>query len=159
MSSSVIVVDASAALKALEGLSKDLATDIIDNIAERFAKGTFKEAFDNLSGSRDAKAATYPVPVRAGHLRRSLYMILPGGKKLGGEEGGREFKTLYDVAHGTAYVGNSAAYAEVTHEGRKDNKVEARPFLTDAAESFIGPNAIRIGEEELAKGLKKHGLD
>lgn len=150
-----LAFDASAALAALKGFSRDFAEEIIDNIAVRLATDIFKKAFANLSGPKIPKkewrnsplAGSFPVPVRTGNLRRCLDMIKPGG-------GGK-----YDVGHGEAYVLNSAAYAAEIEDpaafGRKGNK---RPFLTGPAQEFLG-KSVQYAEEELEKGIKKYGLE
>lgn len=150
-----LAFDASAALAALKGFSRDFAEEIIDNVVVRLATDIFKKAFANLSGQKIPKkdwsnsplAGSFPVPVRTGNLRRCLDMIKPGG-------GGK-----YDVGHGEAYVLNSAAYAGVIENpaeyGRKGNQ---RPFLTGPAQEFL-VKAPQYAEEELAKGIEKHGLE
>ena len=158
---SYIEFNAQQALAALTGLRRDLAGEVINNVVGRLAKNVFKKAFDNLSGPRIPKkqwrksplAGSYPVPVRTGHLRRSLYMIGVGGLKQG-DGGGK-----YVVATGEAYVGDSAKYAGDIENpsafGRRGNK---RPFLTDPAREYLGL-APRFAEEELEKVVKKHGLE
>ncbi|MBI5189955.1 MAG: hypothetical protein HZA22_04720 [Nitrospirae bacterium] len=160
-----IEFDARAALRALEGFSADLATEIIDEIAVEAAQGVYKGAFERLSGDRQASAWDYPVPVRMGHLRRALYMLMPGGKKLGGQEGEREFKTRYAVGHGESYVGDSAAYAGVIHEGRirrgalGGGRGMARPFLTDAGREFLGGGIQRIAGMKLTEARVRYGFN
>ncbi|MGC2423167.1 MAG: hypothetical protein WA666_02300 [Nitrospirota bacterium] len=158
---SYVEFNAHRALAALTGLRKDLAGEVANNIVGRLAKNVFKKAFDNLSGPRIPKkkwrnsplAGSYPVPVRTGNLRRSLYMIGAGGLKQG-DGGGK-----YSVGPGEAYVGDSAKYAGEIEDpsvfGRRGSK---RPFLTDPAKEYLGL-APRFAEEELDKAVKKHGLE
>jgi hypothetical protein len=161
--------DASAALAALKGFSRDFAGEIIDNIAGRLAGDIFRKAFANLSGQKIPKkdwsnsplAGSFPVPVRTGNLRRCLMMIAPGGygSKMNVSGDLAALKTRYEVGRGEAYVLNSAAYAGVIENpaeyGRKGNP---RPFLTGPAQEFL-IKAPQYAEEELAKGIEKHGLE
>ncbi len=157
---SYIEFNAQEALSALTGLRKDLAVEVANNIVGRIAKNVFRKAFGNLSGPRIAPKdkhnpgiGGYPVPVRTGHLRRALYMILPGSAALSSMYG------KFTVGPGEAYVGDSAKYAgEIENPaayGRRGNK---RPFLTDPAREYLGL-APRIAEEELNEAVKKHGLN
>ena len=158
---SYIEFDAHEALSALTGLRKDLAVEVANNVVVRIAKNVFRKAFDNLSGPRIPKkqwrksplAGSYPVPVRTGHLRCALYMILPGSAALSSMSG------KFTVGLVEAYVGDSAKYAaEIENPaayGRRGNK---RPYLTDPAREYLGL-APRIAEEELNQVVKKHGLE
>ncbi|MHB8173320.1 MAG: phage virion morphogenesis protein [Nitrospirota bacterium] len=154
---SYVEFNAQQALAALTGLRKDLAGEVANNIVGRLAKNVFEKAFDNLSGPRIPKkkwrksplAGSWPVPVRTGQLRRSLYMIGAGGLKQG-DGGGK-----YSVGPGEAYVGDSAKYAGEIEDGPRGNK---RPFLTEPAREYLGL-APRIADEELKKVVEKHGLE
>lgn len=149
--------NAQRALQALTGLRQDLAGEVANNIVVRVAKNVFKKAFDNISGPRIPKkewrkspfAGSWPVPVRTGHLRHSLYMILPGSAVEGLGAG------KFTVGLGEAYVGDSAKYAGEIEDGPRGNK---RPFLTGPAREYLGL-APQIAEEELDKAVKKHGLE
>lgn len=86
-------------------------------------------ASELLSGS--GAAGAYPVPVRTGHLRRSM------GSKMQGDSAGAVY--------------NSAEYARAIHDGVVGRwngrgkvaivQVRARPFMTDAVEK-ADPTAI-----------------
>jgi len=166
---SYIEVDASKAISALQGFGGEFAGEIINNIAARLGKNIFKKAFANLSGSHDAGPNTWPVPVRTGNLRRSLYLILPSGAGYSMQDkegGGSSMKKSgkYEAGPGEAWVGASAEYAGVIEDGRVYKTQKGftgsyqRPFLTDPAREFLGL-APQFAEQELAKGIKKYGLE
>ena len=156
-----IQFNAREALKALDGMAAGLATTVKNNTVERIAKNVYAGAYERLSGPRIPKkdwyrsplAGSYPVPVRLGHLRRALFMILPGGVTVGGDGN----VPRYNLQTGEAYVGDSAEYGWAIHEGL-GTRGKGRPYLTDAAQEAIGM-APAICEEELAKEIRKHGLD
>ena len=147
--------DAEAALSKLGLFSDALKGTLINNIAGRIADNTFAEAFKLLSGT--GAAWSYPVPVRTGNLRRSLWRITPAGYK-----GGQPNET-YNLGPGEAYVGDSAEYARAIHDGRifrralSGGRGMGRPFLTDAMNAVLG-NVKRYGIEENDKLLKEYGL-
>ncbi len=143
---------AQEALNALTGVKRALADETASNIAGRIATNVFKKAFDNLSGPRIAPKdrrnpgiGGWPVPVRTGHLRRSLFMKLR-------------------IEPGVAYVGNSAAYAGAIEKGRVHRGALGgvigmrRPFLSAPAKEFLGL-APRFADEELKKTVDKYGLE
>lgn len=147
-----VKVDATEALRAIDGLpAAGLA--VIRNIEGRMVKEVYRRAFDKLSGARFApkvkgkrlqRSATgaYPVPVRTGHLRRSLAMLFPGQSKAGLSAGLDE-----------AIVYNPAAYAWAIHQGREDMGTEGRPFLSDAVKDTLGL-LDGIAQNELDRGIK-----
>lgn len=139
----MIEFDGTSAIKALDGLSASLKKRCIERIATRVGKDVFKRAFELLSGARTDPPGSYPVPVRTGNLRRYLWALFPG-------ERAGSIKGKYDVGPGTAYVGDSADYAQAIHDGR--------PFLTDAADEVLG-RAVAIGEEVLAEEVGAYGLE
>ena len=137
--------DASKALRALDGLSSAMRGYAVSGIVREIATGTFKQAFENLSGDRTAPKGSWPVPVRIGHLRRSLWALLPGGEKAGGGISGK-----YGVGFSEAYVGDSAEYAEKIHE--------ERPFLYAALDDQMS-KAPGIARAFMDKEVRLRGLD
>jgi len=116
------------------------------------AKDIFSEAQKWLSGPGAKKSnipgGGYPVPVRTGHLRRSLNWLAPGRtKSVEGE--------TFTAGHLEAVIYNSAAYAEDISEGygssRKHGK---RPFLHDAFTSFNKGNKLKANIEKEIKKLR-----
>src|SRR5512139_1469234 len=69
----------------IEGLGRfrsALLGEAIRSGLERVAKGVQRGASELLSGKKEP-AGGYPVPVRIGHLRRSLDWLKPGETKTG----------------------------------------------------------------------------
>jgi len=78
----------------------------------------------------------YPVPVRTGHLKRSLDWLEPGESK--DTEVGR-----FRARHGEAVVFDSARYAMAVHEGLfTHTKFGRRPYAEDALEEFARSGGI-----------------
>lgn len=146
----------------IEGLNK-FAAEMPGSVRrglERVAKGIFREASAWLKGPGN-KASTrkgiagsmpgsYPVPVRTGHLRRSLGWLKSGASKTG------------DVGTFTAgpdevVIYNSARYASSIHEGTGTSaKYGPRRFLKDALEIFNrGEGIKKVIEEEIQKTIKR----
>ncbi|MCP4747297.1 MAG: hypothetical protein GY874_14325 [Desulfobacteraceae bacterium] len=81
-----------------------------------------RAAYEFLSGPKKDTGG-YPVPVRKGHLRRSLDWLFSGQEKAKDLE---------------AVVFNSAAYAKTIHDGqRSSEKFGARPFLQEPLEKLV----------------------
>lgn len=132
----------------------------IDRALVKVAKGIHKDAFDFLSGAgskvstkRGAYAGGYPVPVRTGHLRRSLDWLRPGAAKTG------DASTFIAGEH-EVVIYDSALYANAIHEGKGSSaKFGRRPYLTNALEKFNQGNRIKATIEaeiqaEIDKRLK-----
>jgi len=141
----------------LEGLNRLAASmpRAIDRGLQRIGKGIHREAYAFLSGA-GSKAATrkgayaggYPVPVRMGHLRRSLAWLKPGETKtgdVGAFTAGEHEVVIYD----------SARYADAIHEGKGSSaKFGRRPYLTAALDFFNQGSRIKAPlEEELKKEI------
>lgn len=130
----------------------------IDRGLVNVAKGIHRDAFDFLTGAgskvstkrRGAYAGGYPVPVRTGHLRRSLDWLRPGASKTG--DAGTFTAGEHEVV-----VYDSALYAAVIHEGKGSSaKFGRRPYLTNALEKFNQGNRIKATiEEEIQKEVDK----
>lgn len=140
----------------LQGLTAAAATfpDAANRGLARVAKGSHREAFERLSGP-GAKASYipgggYPVPVRTGHLRRSLDWLKPNTSK---SAGGQTFST----GDMESMVYDSAAYAVVVHEGIGSSAAHGpRRFIDDALRAFNGSNRIaEILTDEIDKNLAK----
>jgi len=124
----------------------------IDRGLRRSAMGIHRAAYDFLSGPKSAVGG-YPVPVRTGHLRRSLDWLGPNRSK------SKDGKTFTAGPH-EAVVYNSAVYSRAIHDGRGSSaKFGARPYLTDALEQFNRGNHIAdVMAEEISKEIAKEGL-
>lgn len=129
----------------------------IDRGLVNVAKGIHRDAFDFLSGAgskvstrRGAYAGGYPVPVRTGHLRRSLAWLRPGASKTG--DAGTFIAGEHEVV-----IYDSALYANVIHEGKGSSaKYGRRPYLQNALEKFNQGNRIAATiEEEIQKEIDK----
>lgn len=133
----------------------------IDRALVNVAKGIHRDAFDFLTGSGSkvstkrggAYAGGYPVPVRTGHLSRSLAWLRPGATKTG--DAGTFTAGEHEVV-----IYNSAIYADVIHEGRGSSaKFGRRPYLENALQKFNQGNRIKTEIEaeiqaEIYKRLK-----
>jgi len=96
----------------------------------------------------------YPVPVRTGHLRRSLDWLAPGDSKsgdLGTFKAGDDEVVIFD----------SALYAPAVFLGRgSSEKFGARDALRDALELFNhGGQIQQILGEEIRKEINKAGME
>jgi len=98
-------------------------------------------AFKILQG-----AGAYPVPVRTGNLRKSLFTVEPG-RTVVNDSGS------YQSGAFEAQVVASVKYARVIHEGRgSSKKFGPRPFLTDGFKDFGGrEQVVELLRRELAK--------
>lgn len=98
-------------------------------------------------------AGSYPVPVRTGHLRRSLNWLKPGESK-SGDVG------TFSAGHHEVVIYNSAFYANAIHEGKNSSaKYGPRRYLTDAFEMFNRGRGIqRAIENEIKKAKGQSGL-
>lgn len=133
----------------------------------RVAAGIFARAFDQLSGPggeimttpsgagrRSRKiydnSGSYPVPIRTGHLRRSLAWLNPGESKsgdLGTFKAGDDEVVVFD----------SASYAAAIFLGRRSSKSYGpRDALRDALEMFNrGAMIQQVIGEEIRKEINK----
>ncbi|WP_305046330.1 hypothetical protein [Geoalkalibacter sp.] len=119
----------------------------------RIAEGAHRHAFDWLSGAgaqaSGVAAGGYPVPVRTGHLRRSLDFIGPGETRAAGGE-------VWRTGDLEAVLFDSAAYSGAIHDGTgSSRKFGPRAFLVDGVESFDRAEGIvAVLEDELDRSLK-----
>ena len=140
----------------LQAFAKEIPL-AIDRSLNRVAKGIHREGYDFLSGAgakaSDVAAGEYPVPVRTGHLRRSLDWLKPGTSKTG------DVGTFTAGSH-EVIVYNSAIYANAIHEGKfSSQKHGPRRFLADALEKFNQGDRIKNTiEEEIQKEIDKRRL-
>lgn len=124
---------------------------------ERAAIGIHRSAHGFLSGAGAKKSNVssggYPVPVRTGHLRRSLNWLKPGESKTGPAG-------TFTAGQNEVVIFDSAEYANVIHEGLGSSaKFGPRRYLTDALEQFSAGDRIkRTIEEEIEKEILKAGL-
>jgi len=95
-------------------------------------------------------AGGYPVPVRTGHLRRSLAWLRPGTSKTG-DSG------TFSAGDHEVVIFDSAEYANAIHEGKGSSaKFGRRPYLQNALQLFNQGDRIRqIMEEEIGKEIEK----
>jgi len=138
-------------LAGLQRLGKAIPR-AVDRGLERSAMGLHRAAMSFLSGGK-GRPGGYPIPMRTGHLRRSLDWLGPNRSK---SQNGMSFAT----GPHEALVYNSAVYSRAIHDGRGSSaKFGARPFLTDAFEQFNRGNHIAgIIEEEISDAIAKEGL-
>jgi len=146
---------------------------------ERSAKGVYRDAqdflrgpggtakkvrtdytgFKNKSSGKDVVfrsyqgSGGYPVPMRTGHLMRSLDWLRPGESKsstIGTFTAGQNEVVIFD----------SAEYAYAIHEGKGSSaKFGPRRFLTDALTKFNSGYGIeKTISEEIAVEISKAGL-
>ena len=134
-----VSLDAEKALSALNGLSTDLKGRAVSGIVREVAVGTFKKAFENLSGDHAAPPGSWPVPVRSGNLRRELWVLFPGEKN-----------ARYGAGFDEAYIGDGAEYSDEIHKGR--------PFLYSALEDMIS-RAPNMARDFMDKEVRLRGLD
>ena len=136
---------------------RDLASRFPDAVMrglERSAAGIFSYAYKWLSGAGSKKSRIasggYPVPVRTGHLRRSLDWLAPGETKtgdLGTFSAGSDEVVIFD----------SAEYAPDIFLGLgSSQKFGPRDALRDALFLFDhGGNIQRVISEEIQKEINK----
>ena len=152
-----------AFLTSLNRLDRNLP-DAIERGLSNAAKSIFSEAHLFLDGAgakgeyssgRWKKRETpissggYPVPVRTGHLKRSLNFLQPGESK--NADG-----LTFTAGKMEAVIFDSAEYAGVIHEGRGSSaKFGPRSFLTDALEKFDQGRGIALKiEKEIHKEIR-----
>ena len=170
----VTINGGSVVLKNLQQLEKRLPAAVNRGL-ETVAVGIFGDAHDWLSGAGGANKQTmtryhgftmksgesvsfkrfdgsggYPVPVRTGHLRRSLNWLRPGTSKT-------DNGLIFSADNQSVVIYNSAEYSRSIHEGRGSSaKFGRRPFLTDALRRFNSGNRIaQIIEQEVQSEIKK----
>ena len=120
-------------------------------------KGVYSKAHDFLNGpgAKDSNipGGGWPVPVRTGHLRRSLHWIDPGSSIMSGEP----FNMTFSAGPLEAMVINTASYAMVIHEGKGTSITHGpRPYITRAFESFnTGERLTQIVQAEITKEIEK----
>lgn len=121
------------------------------------ARHVFRQAHQFLSGVQKDPPGSWPVPVRTGHLRRSLNWLEPGESKT--TEAG-----TFEAGPLQAVVYDSAIYAYPIHEGRGSSaKFQSRPYLTEALKVFARGDriattmnkAIRDELKRVSKGGKR----
>ncbi len=140
----------------LDGL-RDLAREMPGAVRrglKRIAAGIYGHAFQWLSGA-GAKASNvpgggYPVPVRTGHLRRSLDWLSPGESKsgdLGAFTAGPDEVVIFDAA----------SYAPAIFLGLGSSEPYGpRDALKDALYIFDhGGNIQRVIGEEVTREINK----
>lgn len=121
----------------------------IEGALEKLAIEVERGAFDRLSGSGSEYPGGYPVPVRMGHLRRSLDFLKPGATK---SKDGKSFS----VGPMEAMVFDAADYAMVIHEGwGSSKKFYPRPYITDALEKLDQGGAVVKAFDEALEGVIK----
>jgi hypothetical protein len=164
----------------LEGLNQLAAnmTQTTNKGSIRVAKGIYREANVWLSGAGGASkrvrsdytgftkksgqavsfrsyqgAGRYPVPIRAGNLKRLLDWLEPGQTKQG--EAG-----TFTAGPNEVVIYDSAEYADTIHEGKGSSaKYGPRPYMTDALEIFNTGSLIRqMVDEEIQKEIDEKGL-
>lgn len=146
----------------IEGLNRFAAEmpKAVQRGMQRAATGIYRGASEWLKGPgsktsvrkgvKGASPGSYPVPVRTGHLRRSLNWLKSGQSKTG------DIGTFTAGPH-EVVVYNSARYADTIHEGRGSSaRFGPRRFLTDALEIFNQGERIKgIIEEEINQAIQK----
>ncbi len=118
---------------------RDAEHDIFGNITRNRIRKTAKRG---QSDSLGARPGSYPVPIQTGHLRRSLGKVMPGATIT---SGGLAFTAGLDEA----IVFNSAAYANVIHEGSdrySNTPYDPRRYITDSFEEVdvVGISAVEM---------------
>lgn len=108
------------------------------NINRRTIKATRARGQHSFLGARPGSYP--PVPSITGHLRGSLSLLEPG-----------ERKGSISAAKHEVIILNSAAYADVVHDGRgSSRKYGKRPFFSDAIKTYGFDRIVRNIEEEIA---------
>lgn len=134
-------------INGLKRLARNIP-DAIQRGMKRIVRGVYASAMEFLDGpgakASDVAAGGYPVPVRTGHLKRSLDWLEPGESKSAGGE-------TFTAGKFEAMVYDSAEYSRIIHEGRGSSaKYGERPFITDALEDFDRATGIaEVIEEEI----------
>lgn len=166
----------------IEGLNKFILEipHAVKRALERFGEGIDRESSEFLKGSgakgrsievtskktgkkyfkwekQTISAGGYPVPVRTGHLRRSLDWLKPGKTKSMTRHGEKHDIGSFTAGPNEVVIYNAAIYANVIHEGKGSSaKYGPRRYLTDALERFNqGAKIKRIMEEEIRKAKGK----
>lgn len=116
---------------------------------KRIAIEVHRESTDFLNGPA-SPAGAYPIPVKTGHLKRSLDFLPPGKSKT---VGGLTFR----AGPLESKVYNSAQYSRTIHEGLDSSKKYGeRPFLVDGFEEADKAGKInKILDEETDKALEE----
>ena len=143
-------------LANIGALGKELPKAVNKGLS-RVAMGVHRAAFDWLSGP-GAKASNvpgggFPVPVRTGHLRRSLDWVAPGKTKSGNGD-------TFTAGPDEVIIYNSASYALAVHDGKGSSRPYGpRAFLDKAFEEFLqSGKALAISEDEVQKAIDAKGL-
>jgi hypothetical protein len=113
----------------------------------------YGKAAKNLTGAgaigSDIEAGGYPVPVRTGHLRWLLGLVLPDETK---ESEGLSF----EAGSLEAIIFDSAEYADVIHEGTgTSSEYGERPYLKDA---IIDTDIAFFITEAINTGKSRYGF-
>jgi hypothetical protein len=132
-------------LRGPGGTSKKVRTDYV--------------GFQNKSSGKDVAfrsyqgAGGYPVPMRTGHLMRSLDWLRPGESK-------SSTIGTFTAGQNEVVIFNSAEYTVPIHEGKgSSSKFGPRRFLTDALAKFNSGYGIeKTITEEIAVEISKAGL-
>jgi hypothetical protein len=143
-------------IQGLQDLAREMPQAIKRGL-RRSAAGIYAIAFQWLSGPGAQKSGIpggdYPVPVRTGHLRRSLDWLAPGQSK-SGDVG------TFKAGDDEVVIFDSALYAPAVFLGRGSSaKFGPRDALKDALDYFNHGGQIQqmIGEE-IRKEINKQGL-
>jgi hypothetical protein len=122
---------------------------------KRIAAGIFGHAYQWLSGAganvSNVPGGGYPIPVRTGHLRRSLDWLAPGESK-SGDAG------TFRAGDDEVVIFDSASYAPAVFLGRGSSAAYGpRDAVKDALDLFNHGDKIRwtLGEE-IRKEINAH---
>jgi len=151
-----VVQTPNAIRRALERTAKGVMREAFSLLSGAGAKGVTKEVTGKSGGKynkfqkQNIPAGGYPVPVRTGHLRRSLDWLKPGATK-------ETDVGVFTAGSNEVVVYDSAQYARVIHEGTGSSTPHGpRRYLTDALENFnSGSRISQIIEEEIQKEVDK----
>lgn len=141
-------------IAGLKAAAEEMPRAIIKGFT-RAGLGVYRESFAFLSGPGAKKSKVppggWPVPVRTGHLRRSLNWVKPGESK--SDQG----HTVTAGADQTI-IYNAAPYAAAIHEGTWTQRFhDKRPFLRGGYEKFNqGEHVKEILMEEIHKEIRKN---
>lgn len=156
LSVSVTVAEDKAVIQGLGRLRREMP-DAIRSGLSRAIQGMHREAYDWLSGAgaqaSNVGAGGYPVPIRTGHLRRSLDFLPPSSRRT--SEG-----HIWETGPLEAMLYNSAIYAAAIFAGTGSSaKFGARPVLADALKAFERRSGIaKAIEKEIAAVIQKRGM-